>query len=317
MSSVARGTGERLRRAKTWVQWRRSANLVGLLYCMFFAAVVYADETVYLQDLAAWRTAHAQRLQREEGWLTVAGLYWLNDGENRIGTDPTNDMVLHAGSAPPHIGVFDFRQGIVTFRAAEGVEVRQQGQVVRSATLTPGPGTGAAPADALVVGALTLWLHQSGERFAIRLRDPQSPLRTNFAGCKWFPAKPTYRVTGRFLPYDAPKAVTMSNVMGDLERYTSPGLVQFELQGQTLQMQPVSTEKNQLFFVFRDQTSGHETYGAARFLIAEGPQEGQVLLDFNKAVNPPCAYNPYTTCPLPVKENQLPIRIEAGELQYH
>jgi hypothetical protein len=284
---------------------------------MLLSAIVCADETDYVQDLTAWRTAYAQRLQGEEGWLTVAGLYWLNVGENQIGTDPTNDIVLRAGSAPPHVGVFDFRQDTTTFRAAEGVEVKQQGRVVRSTTLTPGPGTGAAPADALVVGALTLWLHQSGERFAVRIRDPQSSLRTGFTGCKWFPVNPAYQVTGRFLPYDAPKAVTMPNVMGDLEHYTSPGLVEFDLQGQTFRMQPVSTGKDRLFFVFRDQTSGHETYGAARFLVTEGPQNGQVLVDFNKAVNPPCAYNPYTTCPLPVKENRLPIRIEAGELQYH
>jgi uncharacterized protein len=266
--------------------------------------------------LVTWRTTHAQRLQGEEGWLTIAGLYWLNEGENRIGTDSTNDLVLHASSVPGRIGSFDVHQGKVTFRTAEGVEARQQGNLVHSATLAPGPGTGAAPADALVVGALTLWLHQSGERLAIRVRDPQSPLRAGFTGCKWFPGNPEYRVSGRFLPYDSPKAVTMPNVMGDVEHYTSPGVVQFELQGKSLSLQPVSTGADRLFFVFRDQTSGHETYGAARFLVTDGPQNGQVLLDFNKAVNPPCAYNPYTTCPLPLKENLLPIRIEAGELQY-
>lgn len=317
MRDMKRGTGERMWRAKTWAVWGGGVGLIGLLYGMLFMAVVCADETAYRQELTVWRTAHEQRLQSEEGWLTVAGLYWLNEGENRIGTDPNNDMVLRTWSAPPHVGVFEFRQGVTTFRVAEGIEVKQQGRIVRSATLMPGPGTGAAPVDALSVGALTLWLHQSGDRFAVRVRDPHSQLRTGFTGCKWFPANPVYRVTGRFLPYDAPKAVTMANIMGDSEHYTSPGLVQFGLQGQILQLQPVSTGKDRLFFVFRDQTSEHETYGAARFLVTDGPHDGQVLLDFNKAVNPPCAYNPYTTCPLPSKENILPIRIEAGELRYH
>jgi uncharacterized protein len=298
-------------------QNHRWTGLVGLLSGILLSAVVGAEETTYVQDLAAWRTDYAQRLQGEEGWLTVAGLYWLHAGENQVGTDPANDLVLRAGSAPAHVGVFDVRQDTVTFHAAEGVAVRQQGRVVRSTTLTPGPGTGAAPADALVVGPVTLWLHQSGARLAVRVRDPHNPLRTGFRGCKWFPVNPTYRITGRFLPYDTPKAVTMPNIMGDLEHYTSPGSVQFELQGHTLRLQPVSTGTGRLFFVFRDQTSGHETYGAARFLVTDGPRDGQVLLDFNKAVNPPCAYNPYTTCPLPPKENRLPIRIEAGELQYH
>ena len=283
---------------------------------MLLSAAAYADETAYVQDLAIWRTDYARRLQGEEGWLTVAGLYWLNDGENHVGTDPTNDIVLRAGSAPPHVGVFAFRQGTTTFHAAEGVEVRQQGRAVRSTTLVPGPGTSATPADALVVGTLTLWLHQSGERFAVRIRDPQSPMRTEFTGCKWFPVNPTYRIMGRFLPYDTQQNVSMPNIMGDLEHYTSPGVIQFEFQGQELHLQPVSTGTDRLFFVFRDQTSDRETYGAARFLVTDGPRDGQVLLDFNKAVNPPCAYNPFTTCPLPPKENRLSVRIEAGELKY-
>lgn len=294
-------------------KWLHFASLfVGLV----LSATIGATEAEYAQELVAWRTAHAQRLQGEEGWLTIAGLHWLNEGENRIGTDSTNDLVLHTSAAPARIGSFKVHQGQVTFRAENGIAVKQRGDLVHAAALIPGPGTGAAPADALVVGALTLWLHQSGERLAIRVRDPQSPLRTGFSGCKWFPGNPEYRVSGRFLPYDSPKAVTMPNIMGDAEHYTSPGVVQFELQGKSLSLQPVSTREDRLFFVFRDQTSGKETYGAARFLVTDGARDGQVQLDFNKAVNPPCAYNPYTTCPLPLKENILPIRIEAGELLY-
>ncbi|MGE0685027.1 MAG: DUF1684 domain-containing protein [Candidatus Binatia bacterium] len=316
MGFALHGTNRRLQQGKIGRQRRRSTGRVGLLCGLLLSAVAYANETAYMQDLATWRTAYAQRLQAEDGWLTVVGLYWLNVGENQAGTDSSNDIVLRAGSAPQHVGVFEFRQGKTTFHAAEGTEVRQQGRVVRSATLMPGPGTGAAPADALSVGALTLWVHQSGERFAIRVRDPQSPLRTGFTGCKWFPVDPAYKITGRFVPYDTPKAVTMPNIMGDLEHYSSPGWVQFEIQGRELRLQPVSTGTDRLFFVFRDQTSDQETYGAGRFLVTDGPRDGHVFLDFNKAVNPPCAYNPYTTCPLPLKENRLPIRLEAGELKY-
>ena len=109
----------------------------------------------------------------------------------------------------------------------------------------------------------------------------------------------------------------MANVLGDRERYTSPGVVEFTLHGQKLRLEPVSSGSDRLFFVFRDGTSGNETYGAARFLTTDGPQNNQVMLDFNKAVNPPCAYNPFTTCPLPPKDNRLTTRIEAGELDYH
>lgn len=292
-------------------------GLGALLLGVCFAVVTRADDTTYIQEQEAWRAAYAHRLQSADGWLTIAGLYWLHPGPNPIGADPTNDLVLPAGSAPAHVGVFELDDTTVRFTAAEGVEVHQQGHVVRSATLTPGPGTGAAPPDALQVNALTFWLHQSGERLAIRLRNPHHPLRTAFTGCHWFPVSPPYRLVGRFLPYERPKAVTMANIMGDLEPYTSPGLVEFSLHGQQLRLEPVTTGTDRLFFVFRDQTSGQETYGAARFLVTAGPQDGQVVLDFNQAVNPPCAYNPYTTCPLPWPENHLPIRIEAGEMRYH
>jgi uncharacterized protein (DUF1684 family) len=149
------------------------------------------------------------------------------------------------------------------------------------------------------------------------VRDKTSQLRKDFAGCRWFPVDPTYRVTARFIPHPKPKPVVMANVLGDREQYTSPGLVEFTLHDQALRLEPVSVGQDRLFFVFRDGTSGTETYGAARFLTTDGPQNGQVLLDFNKAVNPPCAYNPFTTCPLPSKSNRLTVRIAAGELDYH
>jgi uncharacterized protein (DUF1684 family) len=213
--------------------------------------------------------------------------------------------------APAHAGAFTFGNNTTTFQAEPGVEVFQKGKKVQAARLEPGTAS-----DALTIGRLSMWLHKSGERFAIRLRDPEHTLRKTFSGLGWFPVDTAYRVQARFEPYDSPKSVPMLNILGDLEQFTSPGRVVFELQGETIDLEPVVSEENDLFFVFRDGTSGKETYGAARFLHADMPQAGQVILDFNKAYNPPCAFNPFTTCPLPPRENRLALRIEAGELMY-
>ena len=296
---------------------KRRLRCVLLLWGLSLTTISFGKDNTYRQEIETWRQEREERLQAEEGWLTIAGLYWLNDGENTVGTGPTNDIILPSGSAPAHVGAFTVQNGKTTFEAAKEVTVMQHGKSVVAATLVPGPGTGAAPDDALVIGELTLWLHKSGERSAIRLRDKASPLRKNFTGCRWFPIEPTYRVTARFTPYAEPKPIIMANVLGDREHYTSPGVVEFTLHGQELRLEPVSSGSDRLFFVFRDGTSGNETYGAARFLTADGPQNGQVVLDFNKAVNPPCAYNPFTTCPLPSRDNRLTLRIEAGELNYH
>ncbi len=279
-----------------------SVFLSGLLV----SGVTFSQEQSYAQSIETWRQEREARLTSETGWLTIAGLYWLQEGENRIGTDPSNDIVLSASSAPAHIGVFTFQHGATSFQAAQGIRVLHKGKAIQSALLTAG-----GAVDVISVGALTMWVHKSGERFAIRVRDPDSPLRKKFTGLSWFPSDPTYRVTARFVPYDAPKPAPMINILGDIERFSSPGYVVFELGGQTLRLEPVASEENDLFFVFRDGTSGRETYAAARFLHTDMPQDGRIVLDFNKAYNPPCAFNPFTTCPLPPKDNRLALRIEA------
>ncbi len=158
-------------------------------------------------------------------------------------------------------------------------------------------------------------MHASGDRYAVRLKDKNSALRRNFAGLRWYPVDESYRVTGRFVPYDKPKTVEVQNIMGDTGQMTVPGYVAFTLHGQEVRLEP-EADGTDLSFVFRDLTSGKETYGAARFLDTTLLPNSQVILDFNEAYNPPCAYNPYTTCPLPLPQNRLRVRIEAGEKKY-
>jgi hypothetical protein len=168
-----------------------------------------------------------------------------------------------------------------------------------------------------MIADLSLFVHASGKRQAIRLRDKNSAIRREFKGCRWYPIDAAYRIEGRLMHYNAMKRVQLPNILGDIEEYTSPGLVVFTLQGRQIKMEPVLSSRGRYWFVFRDQTSGKETYGAARFLYADAPgADGKVVIDFNRAYNPPCAFNPHTTCPLPSPQNRLAVPIKAGELDY-
>jgi uncharacterized protein (DUF1684 family) len=172
------------------------------------------------------------------------------------------------------------------------------------------------PPDVLSLGELRFFVIERGGKMAIRLRDLKSPARAAFTGVRWFPIKKEYRVVGRFVPHAGPKKLSVPNVLGTVEALESPGAVEFTLAGQKLRLEPVYEEPGaqELFYIFRDKTAAHETYGAGRFLYTDLPKNGQVVIDFNKAYTPPCAFTRFATCPLPPRQNHLPVRIEAGEL---
>ena len=173
------------------------------------------------------------------------------------------------------------------------------------------------PADLITFKGTTFFLHFSGPRLAIRVRDQDAPLRKKFSGLKWYAANPAMKVTGQFTPLAAPKVVQAPTILGDLEPFTVPGNVAVTIGGKTANMEAWKSG-DRLWFVFRDLTSADSTYPSARFLYTDAPgPDGKVTLDFNRAQNPPCAYNPWTTCPLPPSANKLAMRIEAGEKRYH
>jgi hypothetical protein len=174
----------------------------------------------------------------------------------------------------------------------------------------------AAPRNELAIGDITFWVHYSGDRRFIRMRDPQSDQAKSFKGFRWFPIDERYRVTGKFIKDRAPREIPIPTLMGDIESGITEGLVEFTLKGTKIRMRPVTTRPGRLWFIFRDATAGKETYEAARFLYADLEDDGTTVLDFNEAYNPPCAFNEFTTCPLPLPENRLTVRIPAGELAY-
>ena len=169
--------------------------------------------------------------------------------------------------------------------------------------------------DVLGIGNLSMFVIQRGKQFGIRLKDKDSAVRRKFTGTHWFPVAEEYCVTAKFVPYTPAKKIAVPNILGDVDQEDSPGYVEFTLKGRQFRLDPV-TEGDVLFFIFKDLTAGRETYPSGRFVYAEMPKNGEVVLDFNQAVNPPCAFTPYATCPLPPAQNHLAIRIEAGELRY-
>jgi uncharacterized protein len=272
-----------------------------------------AAENYDTAPLLKFRADRAASLTADNGWLTVAGLHFLNAGDNRVGSDPSNDIVLDFASVPKHVGVISVSGTNVRIRAAAG-----QTLAINDRTVTESELHGSfdqKPTDTLKFGPVSFFVHYSGPRLALRVRDQQSALRTGFRGLRWYDPDPAYRVDGVFTAYPERKTVQIPNILGDIEPFTAVGTVTFTLRGVAHTMEAWGSGKR-LWFVFRDQTSGRETYPSARFLYIDGPVDGKVVLDFNFTQNPPCAYNPYTTCPLPPQQNRLPVAVEAGEKKY-
>jgi uncharacterized protein (DUF1684 family) len=259
----------------------------------------------------AWRDKHEADYRRE--WVTIAGLHFLKPGAQSAGSDDANDVVLPA-AAPATLGRFVLDGTTVRFEPAPGAAVELGGMPVTSPVVLKddsGP-----KADELRTGTVTIAVHVSGDRRSLRVWDPAGPLATGFKGFTWFPIQDDYRVTGRFIRDAEPRSLQVVNTFGDLDAFKTEGVVEFMLQGQTLRLRPFTTRPKRFYFVFKDQSSGNETYGAARFLYADLKDDGTTVLDFNQAYNPPCAFNPYTTCPIPLPENRMPVKVLAGEQAY-
>ena len=268
----------------------------------------------YHAEIVKFQQDREAALKSDVGWLTIAGLWFLTQAETTFGSDALNDIVLPAG-APSRAGTFIMQDRTVSVRAAEGVTFQLDGKSVTSATLKP---DALGPPDRIGLGSLQLWVHNSGDRLSIRMRDLNSPLRKSFTGTKWFPINAGYRVEAAYSPYAKPRVAGIPNILGDIDQMVIPGVASFTLNGQPHTLEPIAegNPPTKFWFVFRDLTSQAETYPAARFLYTPPPADGKMVLDFNKAENPPCAYNPYTTCPLPPEQNRLRARIEAGEMRY-
>jgi uncharacterized protein (DUF1684 family) len=265
----------------------------------------------YVASVNEWRRQHEESYRR--GYVTIAGLHSLKEGANTAGSAQTNDVVLPA-SAPATIGRFVLTGGKVRYEPAPNSPVIIGGQPV-TAPVDLRDDTTPAP-DELAIGDVRVVVHPSGDTRSIRVRDPNGAEAKGFLGFTWFPIDTKYRMTGRFTADEKPSRAKVLNTYGDVDEYATEGVVEFSLDGQTVRLRPFTTRPKRFYFVFRDASSGHETYEAARFLYADLADDGTTVLDFNQAYNPPCAFNPFTTCPIPLAENRLPVKILAGEKAY-
>lgn len=286
-------------------RWLAAAALIASVGVTTLAGTVNDYET----EITAWRAEREASLKNDDGWLTVSSLFFLREGQTSFGSSQRNDFVVP--HIPPEAGVFELRNGQVTVRAPANGRLTVDDKSVETAQLYP-----AEERVTVSLGPVSLWVHVSGERLAIRVRDTDAEIRKNFTRLDWFPVDDAYRVRARFTPHAEPMIVNTMNILGDIETYTSTGYVTFSMDGRETRMLPVNSGER-LWFIMRDGTSGVETYSAARFLYADAPDaEGWTTVDFNRAYNPPCAFNPHTTCPLPPPDNRLDVRIEAGEKAY-
>ena len=288
-------------------------SLSGMLATAPVAAPVEAEQA-WLADLDKHRAEREERLRAAGGWLTLAGLFWLEPGENGFGSDPDNAVVLTADGITPVAGQLVLDGETVTARAAAGAGLELDGKpvterIVRADTAEGGP-------DALTLGRLRFHVIRRADRFGVRVKDPQHPALEAFDGLDYFAADPAYRLDAAFVPYAEPRETTVMTAVGTTTTLLVPGEVEFKLGGQQLKLLPMVSEPGdkKLWFIFKDGTSGKETYGF-RYLYGD-LAGGRVKLDFNRAYNPPCAFTPYATCPLPPRENRLDVRVEAGERIY-
>ncbi len=259
-----------------------------------------------------WRDRRMARLTEPHGWLSLAGLVMLQpDSLTTVGSDPDNDVVVSSGPARWGSVLVD-EAGRARFDVAARGEVRIDDEDVASAEMTlSGDG------DPVHVEADGVRIHlvAPGGQLALRIRDPRASTRTEFVGLDYYPLDRDWRVDAEFIPHPDDSTLQVANVMGQLIEEPNPGRAEFVREGKTISLEAVR-EDDQLFFIFADRTSGRETYGLGRFLYAELPRDGRVVLDFNQAYNPPCAFNAYTTCPLPPQSNRVDVWIRAGEKQY-
>jgi uncharacterized protein (DUF1684 family) len=255
----------------------------------------------YSASLQAWRAEREAKLRAPDGWLAVAGLFWLRDGEALVGSDPLSDVVLREG-LPKRAGVLRMQSGAVTFEPVGG-----PAQVMRPDV--------PSPADVVKIGSVAMTIIRRGDRTGVRLKDPDAATRRDFSGCKWFKAAERWKLRAKWVPYPAARTMRIVNVLGMTIEESSPGYAEFSVGGKLLRLEPI-TEEDHLFFIFKDMTAGKTTYGAGRYLYTVISKDGFVEMDFNKAENPPCAFTAFATCPLPPKQNILPLEIAAGEMKY-
>jgi hypothetical protein len=307
----------------------RSRNIVAKSVPLFLACAIvtlssFAQDPAWQKETAVWREEHKADLLKPDGWLALVGLEWLQSGDTSVGSAADNK--IHLPSGPAHLAILHLDGETVTLNAPAGgfpPDFLVTGVPAKSQSLKA-EGNKDKLSPRLTIGDLSMYVIRREARFALRIKDAHSPAITGFHGLKWYAPDPTYRVTAKWLPYSPQKTITLATLVGTNYDQPVPGAAEFALAGKTFRLEPVLEDPAvaKLFFILRDTTSISTTYGACRFLYTAFPtngldKPGELVLDFNRLENPPCAYTPYSTCPLPPTGNRLPIPLPVGEQRYH
>lgn len=267
----------------------------------------------YTKQIEAWRARRLERLQAPDGWLSLIGLHWLKDGRNTVGSAKDNDVVLAKG--PARLGVVTVKDG----KAAIELDPKSGATIDGKKQLSAGLVDDSHEKPTTVAfGTASLYLIDRGGKKGLRVKDSEAETRKHFLGIDDYAVDPSWRIEAKWEAYEPAHTLDIPTVLGTVDKLPVPGKAVFERDGRKYELLPVLEEADakELFFIFADRTSGKETYGAGRFLYAGMPKEGKVVIDFNKAYNPPCAFTPHATCPLAPPENRLDLTITAGEKKY-
>lgn len=298
---------------------KRAGVMLALSFCLAIASCAnrkpksQIDANAYAREIEQWRAQRLTELNSETGWLTLIGLYWLKEGRNTVGIGPGNDIALPKEKMPLNLGAFVLTNGVVRFDTPLTGSFFVDGQSVSSVQLKTD--TDDKPTVLYFGPFLSFQILKRGDKLGLRVKDSQNPDRVNFKGTEFYPADLKWRLDGQFEPYSPPKPMPITNVLGMESSESSPGAVKFEVNGKEYRLDAI-TEKGEprLFMIIADTTSGKDTYAAGRYLYVDPPDaSGHMIIDFNKAYSPPCAFTKFATCPLPPRQNRLPFAIEAGE----
>lgn len=308
------------------------SRVAGLTPWLLTALAVVLPGTLPAQELpkgpsslTAWRAQYERELAAPDGWLTLVGLEWLKTGVNSVGSAEDNSVRLGA-RVPLHVGILTVSgkapDTTVQLLAPAGgfpAGMSVDGHAAREGTLSVSD----TRPSAITWHGLAMVVLRRGDRFVLRIKDADSPTRTAFHGLNWYAPDQSYVITARWIPYKPRRVAQIPTVIGTVLNMTAPGVVEFLLKGKVYLLEPVleGGDNSKLFFVLGDQTNRSTTYQGGRFLYAGLPdhgldEPGNITIDFNRLYNPPCAYTPYATCPLPPQKNRLPVAIEAGEQRY-
>lgn len=278
------------------------------------AIELMAENDPYIESIESYRAKRLERLRSETGWLTIAGFAWLEEGENSVGTAEGSDVQLPEGTAPASLGILRLETGAsprVVLETNPDVSVHIDDKEITGSIVIWEEGGEARKVSA---DRGSFWVIPRGDGYAIRMQDPECPLRTGFKGIEFYEIDPAYRVVGTLI--DAPDTLDIPNVMGYISRMWCPGPVRFTLNGEDHELFPHLEGDSLFMFVIQDETTGIESYGGGRYIYCDLEPDGTVVIDFNKIYNPPCVFSPYLTCPLPAERDILPLALRVGEKTY-